>query len=140
MEFGGNSYANIYTLWGQASIAHSVIRHSSKDGIYSQVGGDGVSIQSSQIIQNAGYGVRNGDWQHTVISAPNNWWGDASGPRLDGQCSTGGNGSVVSAGVDFAPIMTSATGDPNPLSPGTLYALTLSRTAGTCPPMACCPR
>jgi len=92
-----------------------------------------VSIQSSQIVENGtpdgtpgvSYGVYNGNPQDTIVSAPNNWWGDPSGPTFGGQCGTGGTGSRVSGGVDFAPILTSTAADPSPLSPTTLYALTL---------------
>ena len=125
VEYGGYGYADIYTFWGQVTISHSIIRLSSQDGVFAQLGGDAVSINTSQIVQNDGYGVRNGDSLNTIILAANNWWGDASGPSFGGQCSGGGTGSQVSGGVDFAPILSDPEGEANPLSPSTLFALTV---------------
>ncbi len=59
------------------------------------------------------------------MSAPNNWWGDASGPTFAGDCTTGGAGSRVSGGVDFLPILGSPSGEAAALAPGTALSLVL---------------
>jgi hypothetical protein len=121
---GADGGADIYAFYAQIAISHSIIRLSAGDGIFVKLGGDGVSIQSSQIVQNDSYGIRNADPQNTVVSAPNNWWGDDSGPRSEYQC-TAGTGSAVSGGVAFLPVLSSAGGNPSPFSPGNTYTLTL---------------
>ena len=129
VEYGGYDFANIYTNHGQVAIYHSLIQQSEKDGLYVANGGDLVSIQSSQIKDNGdpgvNFGVYNNEPLFTVVSAPNNYWGDPSGPTFVGPCGSGGTGSLVSDGVDFQPILSDPNGVPGTLAPGMALNLTL---------------
>ncbi len=119
VEYGGAQYANLTTSWGGVAVTNSKIRNSARHGIYVGLGGEMFTIRSSQItgVSNTYFGLNNLHWDHpnfTIVSAPNNWWGAASGPTLS--CNAAGTGVRVSEGVDFAPVW----GDPNGTAPGLL--------------------
>jgi hypothetical protein len=61
-------------------------------------------IHSSDIVNNAGYGISNGD-SNDIVNAVCNWWGDASGPYHPA-LNPGGLGDSVSDYVDFDPWLT----------------------------------
>ncbi|MEP7357383.1 MAG: Ig-like domain-containing protein, partial [Anaerolineales bacterium] len=109
IEYGGNTLngANIEVANGRLIVHHSIIRNSLHDGVRfaSNWGG---SILESQIIDNAGYGVRNGTPLKPVL-ATNNWWGDPLGPQSDVVACSTGAGSKVTAGVFFVPLLISPT-------------------------------
>ncbi len=126
IEYGAD-WGNLYVQDGQASVSHSIIRNSSADGIYAWYGGAGTTIASSQIISNAGFGVRNVDSGLTLMAA-NNWWGSNNGPQLleNTSCNPGGSGSTVSGGVAFSPFLTDPGASPDPLSPSEARILSLA--------------
>ena len=107
VEYAGNDIngANIEVVNGRLIVHHSIIRHSSKDGVRFDSNWGG-SILESQIISNALYGVRNLTPARAVL-ATNNWWGDAGGPQSDVVGCSSGLGAKVSAGVLFSPVLTS---------------------------------
>lgn len=113
---GGNGYANLYVSYGRAAVERSIVRHSSKNGIYIWYGGAGSVIETSQIVDNAEFGVYNIERTKTVLAA-NNWWGSSTGPIFSDEqvpvnCNPDGTGSAVSAGVAFMPFLASADADP----------------------------
>jgi hypothetical protein len=115
VEYGGSgvSGANVSVDFGQVSIAHSLIRHGGNDGVRVSNGTGASVIETSQIVDNAGYGVRNLDVHPShVVLAANNWWGSASGPLADTTCNPGGTGGRVSARVAFRPYLTSPNAVP----------------------------
>jgi hypothetical protein len=63
------------------------------------------TISQCAFIENEAYAVVNEAPASGTVQATNNWWGDATGPRSDGQaCNTAiGYGDVVSCGVAFSP-------------------------------------
>lgn len=63
------------------------------------------SITQSFFCDNSDYAVYNATPSQGTVQAANNWWGDASGPRPDGQpCNPAtGYGEKVSCGVNFTP-------------------------------------
>ena len=123
LEYGGAERGNLSLEHAQVRIAHSILRHSSKDGLHARYSG-GTVIERSQIAGNADYGVQNWVGQKLIL-APHNWWGDASGPAHDGGCNAGGTGDRVSDRVSFRPFLTSADQVPPPLAPGEARLLTL---------------
>ncbi len=125
VEYGGKGNENagsITAFWGQANISRSTIRESGSNGIVTSMGGDMVSVRSSQIVLNSRYGILNRYPTGYLVSAPNNWWGSASGPTTS--CNSQGTGSWVSEGVEFQPFSNSS-GTPGVLTPGSVLTLTL---------------
>lgn len=123
LEYGGAERGNLSLEHAQVRIRHSILRHSSKDGLHARNAG-GTVIERSQIVNNAVYGIQNWVGQQLIL-APHNWWGDASGPAHAGGCSIGGAGDRVSDRVEFRPFLTSADEVPAPLAPGEARLLTL---------------
>ncbi|RMF26275.1 MAG: hypothetical protein D6759_19920, partial [Chloroflexi bacterium] len=123
LEYAGRSYANLYTQDAQVRIDHSIIRHSSNDGIYADRGST-VLVWASQIVDNADYGVWN-HYANLFLRAEQNWWGDSTGPRDDGNLNPNGAGSRVSDYVLFQPFLTAADQEPDPLTPGEAPVLTI---------------
>ncbi|MDP2989782.1 MAG: Ig-like domain-containing protein [Kiritimatiellota bacterium] len=131
IEYGGGGYetANLYVNFSQVAVSHSAIRYSGGDGVYAFYGGAGSNIQSSQIVSNAGFGMRNGGYAVAVLLAANNWWGAATGPTItDSPCNPNGTGSRVGTGVAFLPFLTSPDADPGPVAPSETAILTLTPT------------
>ncbi len=127
---GGNGYANVYVAYGRVIISNSILRHSSKHGLYSWYGGAGSTIESSQIVDNADFGVYNIDGSKILLAA-NNWWGSATGPLFSASqgaanCNPGGMGSKVSGGVAFSPWLTSADAEPGPVLPSDMRTLSIT--------------
>ncbi|MFN8446381.1 MAG: right-handed parallel beta-helix repeat-containing protein [Caldilineaceae bacterium] len=118
IEYGGvgTTGANLYLSQAQASIANSIIRNGGAHGVYVNNVSAGVTIERSQIVNNAAYGVYNAASHRTVLAA-NNWWGNASGPTSDNSCNPGGTGSRISAGVAFRPVLAAANADPGLIAP-----------------------
>ena len=123
LEYGGSARGNLSLEHAQVSIAHSILRHSSKDGLHTRYAG-GTVIERSQIVDNAEFGIQNWAGQQLIL-APHNWWGAASGPAHVGDCNIGGTGDQVSDRVAFQPFLTSADEVPAPLAPGEARLLTL---------------
>lgn len=122
IEYAGSYYGNLYLYDAQVIVRHSILRHSSADGLYASQD-VGTLVETSQIVQNVGYGIQN--ISEGPILAMNNWWGDPSGPAHD-QCNSGGTGSRVSPGVAFRPFLTSPTQVPGPVEPSDTALLTLA--------------
>jgi hypothetical protein len=128
-EYGGlgPNGANLMVTDGQASVAHSIIRHGGPNGVVVNTRGTGSVIESSQIISHTGYGVKNFVTNPAyAVNAANNWWGDPSGPQTDNGCNPGGAGSRVSANVSFRPVLTSSTALPPYIAPNDARILTLT--------------
>ncbi len=123
LEYGGGERGNLSLEHAQVRIAHSILRHSSKDGLHARYAG-GTVIERSQIVGNAEFGVQNWVGQQLIL-APHNWWGGAGGPAHAGGCNAGGTGDRVSDRVAFRPFLTSADAVPAPLAPGEARLLTL---------------
>lgn len=97
----GDPGAGISVAYGCFPIIDScTIDNNYGDGIYFG-GGDG-QVHYSNITNNAGYGIRNGD-PNFDIEAQNNWWGHSSGPGGVGP----GSGDEVSTYVTYSPWLTS---------------------------------
>lgn len=105
VEHGGSAFsANIDTLLGSVVVENSIIRSSANHGV--RVGtGSSATIYNSRVTANAGYAVFMDDFADTAIAA-NNWWGDATGPNVDGGCNPGGSGGRASKDVIFRPFLT----------------------------------
>ncbi len=114
IEYAGLSNGNIYLSSGNVHINHSIIRHSAGDGVTVFSNSPGNVIQNSQIISNAGFGIKTTDPTRLVL-APNNWWGHPSGPTSEAGCGTG-SGSRISAGVIFQPVRSDLLTIPPPLA------------------------
>jgi hypothetical protein len=113
----GSGGANVVVNHGQVAIAHSILRDGGNDGLLALLGGAGSTIETSQIISNTNYGVRNTDLRPTrILLAANNWWGAASGPMADNTCNPGGTGSRVSANVAFSPFLADPNADLGPVA------------------------
>lgn len=127
LKHGGGSCtycANLYIEYGRVQITHSTISDSSKNGIW-QYYGSGSSIETSQIVSNAGYGVDNEQTSSTsAVQATNNWWGSPSGPIST--CVSGGAGSSVRGAVAVSPYLTAPDGDPGPVAPGDMAILSIT--------------
>ena len=108
------------------------------------VGPVALTATGNQILGNNSYGCFNNDPNGTLVTAENNWWGDASGP-LDnsnaadtaGLYNPGGMGDEVSDGIDYVPFWTTGFNslvlaaadcqdDADPNEPGTQIVVTLS--------------
>ncbi len=106
---GGSSLANVTVNHGQLIARHTTIRYGARDGVRFAVSAGG-SILNSRIISNSQivtttYGINNQTPARAVL-ATNDWWGDANGPKSDvATCSTG-QGSRVTNGVLFRPVLT----------------------------------
>ena len=125
-EYGGyNQPGNLDLYFGQVSVLHSRLIHSSSAGLHSWSGGTGVSVEFSQIISNTGYGIWN-DHPEDVLMAVNNSWGSASGPVADGNCNPDGTGSRVTAGVAYRPFLNATNATPAPLTPREMFTLQAS--------------
>ncbi len=127
---GGNGYGNIYVAYGRVAVERSILRHSSKDGLYVWYGGSGSVVETSQIVNNAEFGVRNVERTKPILGA-NNWWGSATGPtftdsQISTDCNPGGTGSKVSAGVAFVPYLASADADPGPIALADVRTLSIT--------------
>jgi hypothetical protein len=122
IEYAGSYYGNLYLYDAQVIVRHSILRHSSTDGLYASHD-VGTLVETSQIVQNAGYGIQN--ISEGPILAMNNWWGDPSGPT-QAQCNSNGKGSRVSSGVAFRPFLTSPTRVPGPVDPSDTTLLTIA--------------
>lgn len=124
LEYGGRLFANLNVSLGRVVAQHSAVRYSSQDGL--RVGYlSSLSIESSQIEGNAGYGVYMDDTADTAIAA-NNWWGAASGPQVDGGCNPTGSGAHISNDVIFRPFLTTATPLSTLLQPSDTSLLTIT--------------
>lgn len=75
----------------------------------------GAAITYNNIWGNTTYGLQN---LATAISAPHNWWGDASGPSGIGP----GTGDAIAGLVTFTPFLTTPTGRMNLGAGATIYA------------------
>ena len=129
IEYGGigPNGANLLVTDGQASVAHSIIRHGSPNGVSISARGTGTVIESSQIISHTGYGVRNTvTGPAYAVNAANNWWGHPSGPQTDDGCNVGGAGTRVSTNVIFRPVLTDALALPPIVAPTDARILSLS--------------
>ena len=128
IEYAGSGIngANIQVVNGRLIVAHSIIRHSSTDGVRFDSNWGG-SILESQIVNNALYGVRNVTPARAVL-ATNNWWGDAGGPQSDVVGCSAGLGAQVTAGVFFLPVLSGPNATlPFPLSSAPNVTLTPRR-------------
>jgi len=127
IEYGGRGGYPLIDLYvGQVTVRESVLRHSATDGVratYQSL----VTIEHSQIVDIAGFGVRSTvDSLDYPILATNNWWGSSSGPTTAGQCNPSGTGSEISGNVFFQPFLTSADQAPTLLSPSATRLLSMS--------------
>jgi hypothetical protein len=127
---GGNNQGNVYVAHGRVAIERSILRHSSSNGLYAWYGASGSVIESSQIVDNAEFGVRNIERSKALLAA-NNWWGSPTGPlfsdaQIPVNCNPGGVGSKVSAGVVFTPFLASADADPGPIAPADVRLLSIT--------------
>lgn len=126
LEYGGGADANLRLLHASARINHSTIRQSAKDGVRVDIGASATWIDSSAIVQNSGFGVRNTDLFQPVVVAAGNWWGSATGPTVAGNCNEGGTGSMVSSNVEFVPFLTEANEQPSPVAPLDLHQISIA--------------
>ncbi len=131
VEYGGSSGSgqNIYVMNGQVSITHSVLRNSTGNGLTIWSNAWRSTIETSQIVDNANWGVYTADTTpNHVIQAANNWWGSSSGPVVaQGACTNpGGTGSKVGANIAFRPFLASANADPGPLAPTDMRTMTIA--------------
>lgn len=111
IEYG---YNNLSIQDAQVQMRHSIVRNGFDNGIVNYSGGHShTMIETSQIVDNAGYGLKNAEIGWPIL-AINNWWGDPSGPQLPpgSVCSQGGTGSKVSDGVIVYPVLPSPTALP----------------------------
>lgn len=125
VEYGGDSAANIYLYQAAAQISNVVVRESGKDGIQAGVGAGGTVVEASQIVNNAGFGLRNTTGNST-LRATSNWWGAASGPQVAQNCNRGGTGSFITTNVDFRPFLTESDGEVSTVAPSSGYLLSLA--------------
>jgi hypothetical protein len=113
----GSTSAGIYATdyWGTGTVAtvENSILTGNSDGIcvgYVSTDATVLTAHCNDISGNTVYGIRN---VGTVeVDAENNWWGDASGPSVQGP----GTGDAVSTNVDYDPWIASLiyTGAPQP--------------------------
>jgi len=127
IEYGGRGgYANLDVNRSQAFVSHGLIRFSGNDGIKVSTNSN-ASIEASQIVSNAVYGVHNTSADAAdIVMAANNWWGAASGPTADGTCNPGGTGDRVSGGVAFQPVLTNTQQEPPVLAANAARILTMT--------------
>ncbi len=120
IEYGGGigAYANLYLSYATVSVSHSIIRNSALDGIRFDAGAGASVIESSQIVDNQDYGVRNYG-ENVPLLAANNWWGAATGPIVKDheECNAGGTGSPVSLNVEYRPVLNTANAPVSPVAP-----------------------
>jgi hypothetical protein len=129
VEYGGKGTVggNIYVHSGQVAISDSIIRRSAGSGIVLWSQASGSSVERSQIVENANYGIYTPDgvsWQAAL--AANNWWGDPSGPTVEGGCNPGGLGSRVSNNVIVRPFLTSANASVPSVAPAAGYQISVA--------------
>jgi Bacterial Ig-like domain (group 1) len=122
VEYGGRDGANLLVERAQLALSHGSLRHSSADGLRAERDGLTSTVELSQIVDNAEYGIYSRD-PTAIVLAPNNWWGAPSGPTAE--CNPEGTGSRVSPGVAFRPFLATPNTDPGPLSPGDARILTV---------------
>ncbi|MGI8551217.1 MAG: carboxypeptidase regulatory-like domain-containing protein [Dehalococcoidia bacterium] len=109
----GNYYAaSILVESAAPTIGNSIIDHSNCNDVEVISGGLPV-IHTSSFGSEPGvaYGVTNDGWVagQPLVDATNDWWGAADGPSGD-QGVASGHGVKVSAGVNFAPFLSTAPG------------------------------
>lgn len=98
---GPGSSGGVRIVQSDVAITNSEISGTTGDGVYVECCGlTNVTVHSSNLFDNGGYGVNNGDGDPTyVVDAANNWWGDAAGPL-------GTNGDGVTGNVTYSPYAT----------------------------------
>jgi len=114
-----NSLSSGYTIaGGDAFLRDVVVINNPRAGLYLMVGGQGLSVRNSQIINNITGGVLNAVQSTFCVDAVGNYWGGAGGPAvsndLASSCGNGvaniGLGDSASRGVLYRPWMDSIDG------------------------------
>ena len=88
------------------TITDNVIGGQAGDGIRVEEGNPVIRLNS--IVDNGGFGIWTPDWV-APVTASDNWWGDASGPK-DAYGNPAGLGDMVTRWVDYAPWATQPPG------------------------------
>ena len=89
------------------------------------IGGTDTWIESSTIVDNSGFGLRNRSLEGlAVIAAANR--GDRKRDRPAQNCNEGGTGSVVSENVEFMPFLAEAGAQISPVAPLDLHQISIS--------------
>jgi hypothetical protein len=131
VEYGGvgTNGANLYASNSWLRIRHSLIRHSAGSGVLLWHGASRSVIEASHIVNNRNFGIYTVDSNPAkAVMAANNWWGDPTGPALEGSCGPGGIGNKVSGNVIFRPFLSSPDSDPGLVAPA--HAATISFSPG----------
>lgn len=126
LEYGGNNGSNLRIQHASVQVRNSTIRQSGGDGVVVYIGGSATWIESSSIVDNSGYGVRNTSLDGSTVIATGNWWGSATGPTVATNCNDGGQGSLVSANVEFSPFLTEAGEQMSTVAPLDLHQISIS--------------
>ena len=114
-----NSQSSGYTIaGGDAFLRDVVVINNPRAGLHLMVGGQGLSVRSSRIINNVTGGVLNAVQSTFCVDAVGNYWGGAGGPAvsndLASSCGNGvaniGLGDSASRGVLYRPWVDSIDG------------------------------
>jgi hypothetical protein len=96
---GAGDSAGLWQIGGTGVFNDGVIARNITGGAGAAITSPGLTIQNSCIFENDG---SDSDVRYPEVIAPNNWWGDATGPSGAGP----GSGDSIDPGVVYAPFLT----------------------------------